>query len=331
MHPHTHTSRFRATARNFNPDCAKAAKCCIVEVEEIVEAGSIHPDDVHLPGIYVDRIVLGEVYEKRIEKKTSRPSPFGVAASSTSSVAAASISMSENDRIRNRIARRAAREFRDGMYINLGIGLPTLAATHIPKGMEVELHSENGLLKMGPYPEKGKEDADLVNAGKETVSYLPGSSTFSSSESFAMIRGRHLDVTILGALEVAGNGDLANWIIPGKMVKGMGGGMDLVSSCKRVIVTTTHTNKWGASKILQECTLPLTASGKVNMIITELCVFDVVPVSGSGSATTAHGTSNGDRPTLVLMELAEGVTVDEVRSKTEASFLVSPNLRPMLQ
>jgi 3-oxoacid CoA-transferase len=289
---------FRATARNFNPDCAKAAKIAIVEVEELVAPGEIAPDDIHLPGIYVSRVIKGEKYEKRIEKLTL----------------AGKVSAGKADGNRDRIVKRAAKEFKDGMYVNLGIGVPTLASNYIPQGIRVELQSENGLLGMGPYPQEGQQDADLINAGKETVSYLKGSSIFSSSESFAMIRGRHVDLTILGALEVSQFGDLANWIIPGKMVKGMGGAMDLVSSGNRVVVTMEHTAKGGAHKILPSCNLPLTGKNVVDLIITELAVFEVDEKKG-----------------LTLIEFAEGHTVEEIRSKTGAPFHVSDNLRPMQQ
>jgi len=216
---------------------------------------------------------------------------------------------------RERIIRRAALEFQDGMYCNLGIGIPTLAANYVPKGVQIELQSENGLLGMGPYPERGKQDPDLINAGKEIVTTIPGSSIFSSADSFAMIRGKHVDLTILGALEVAKNGDLANWMIPKKMVKGPGGAIDLTSSGSRVVVTMEHTAKNGAHKILNKCNLPLTRPGCINRIITDLCVFDVLP-GGKG---------------LVLIEIAEGLKVEDIQKATECEFTVSKNLIPMQQ
>lgn len=290
---------FRGTARNFNPECATAGKICIAEVEEIVEAGRLDPNEIHLSGIYVDRLVHGPSYEKRIEKKTIDKGGDGI--------------VTELNRARMRIVKRAAMEFSDGMYVNLGIGIPTLASNFLPDEVQIELQSENGLLGMGPYPKPENVDADMINAGKETITAINGSSIFSSSQSFAMIRGGHVDLTVLGALQVAPNGDLANWIIPGKMVKGMGGAMDLVSSGSRVVVTMEHVAKGGTHKLVESCTLPLTGKGVVDRIITDMCVFDV-SANGSG---------------FELVEISDEYSVDDVKKATGAPFKISKDLKSM--
>jgi 3-oxoacid CoA-transferase len=297
--------QFRGTARNFNPECAMAGRYTIAEVDEIVPTGSLNPQEIHLSGGYIQAVIKTHD-EKRIERRTVIKQGGG---------SGDVIDTSAGATIRERIARRAALELRPGMNVNLGIGMPTLIPKLLPPNMDVMFQSENGILGMGPYPLDGEEDADYINAGKETVTLLPGAALFSSSESFAMIRGGHIALSILGGMEVSRSGDLANWIVPKKMIKGMGGAMDLTSAGFRVVVTMEHNNKKGDAKILDQCTLPITGPSCVDMIITDLAVFEV----------------NKATKSLLLTEKIDDITVDELRVRTGTQFDVSPNLRTYQQ
>jgi 3-oxoacid CoA-transferase len=283
---------FHSTARNFNPLCAMAGRVTIAEAEEIVPAGSLDPDHIHLPGIFVQRLVRADrSTPKRIEKYA-----VGLGASSAA---------------RTRIAARGARELRDGMYVNLGIGLPTAVPSYLDPACRVLLHSENGILGVGPFPAPGEADPDIINAGKEPVTAVTGASIFDSALSFAMVRGGHLDLALLGGMQVSARGDLANWTVPGKLIKGMGGAMDIVRGAKRVVVLMEHRAKDGSSKLVPECSLPLTGRGVVNRVITDLAVLDI--------------TESG----FILREVAPGVTADDVRAASAAPISVSPDLTEM--
>ncbi|EMC93979.1 hypothetical protein BAUCODRAFT_216969 [Baudoinia panamericana UAMH 10762] len=296
--------QFRYTTQSFAPLMAKAAKVSIVEAEHIVPVGELKSDEIDLPGIFIDRIVKATA-DKMIEFKTLRKEE-NLEEQGQKDPALAR---------RNRIAKRAAKELKPGFYVNLGVGMPTLAPSYLPPDANVWIQSENGILGMGPYPTEEELDPDIINAGKETVTLVPGASTFDSSESFGMIRGGHVDVSMLGALQVGANGDLANYMIPGKVFKGMGGAMDLVGNpdATKIVVLTDHVDKSGKPKIVQNCTLPLTGARVVSTIITDLCVFDVDRKKGE----------------LTLIELAPGVELDEVKQKTGAKFNVAENLGRM--
>ncbi len=304
---------FKGTAQNFSPMMAAAGKITIAEVEELVPAGSLDPAQIHTPGIYVQRIFQGKNYEKRIEQRTvtkieSNLKPLNEAPPSGAGAAVATGAGLD----KNQIAKRIAREVKDGYYVNLGIGIPTLVANYIPEGINVVLQSENGLLGIGPFPTEDKVDPDLINAGKQTVTVLDGSALFSSAESFAMIRGGHVDLTILGAMEVSENGDIANWKIPGKMVKGMGGAMDLVASAENIIVAMQHVNKAGESKLLKTCSLPITGLGCVKKIVTELAVLEVMPEGG-----------------FKLLETAPGISVEQIKAATEGKLIIEGEVPEM--
>ncbi|CAI2366246.1 unnamed protein product [Moneuplotes crassus] len=298
---------FRKSARNFNIDCAKAAQTCIVEVEEIVPTGTLDPDTIHLPHIFVQRLVQCDHYEKRVEQLTVSNEDGKVDASSLGRNAG---KISESSLRRKRIAMKGAKDVKDGMYINLGIGIPTLISNFIPEELDVTFQSENGILGMGGFPLEKDVDPDLINAGKQTVVTVPGASFFSSSESFGMIRGKHIDITFLGGFQVSERGDLANWIIPKKLVKGMGGAMDLVQGAKKTVIMMEHVAKGNQLKVLKECELPLTGENCVDELITDLAVF----------------RWNEERQ-MILEEVAFDTTVEEVRKLTTARFKVSDNLK----
>ena len=296
---------FKGTARNFSPMMASAGKICIAEVEELVKLGTLDPNDIHVPGIYVQRIFQGSNYEKRIEQRT-------VSVNREQENDNSQFFMIGKGLTKFGIAKRISYELKNNQYINLGIGIPTLVANFIPEGINVVLQSENGLLGIGPFPTEENVDADLINAGKQTVTMQAGSSLFSSAESFAMIRGEHVDLTILGAMEVSENGDIANWKIPGKMVKGMGGAMDLVASAKNIIIAMQHVSKDGKSKLLKNCSLPITGINCVKKIVTELAVLEVLPEGG-----------------FKLLETAPGVSIEDIQKATEGKLIIEGNIHEM--
>lgn len=291
---------FNKSARNFSPLMAMAARVTIAEVEELVEPGQLGPDEIHLPGIFVQRIFKGEKFDNPIELRTTRAEGAGELGT---------ISPATKPLSRRQMAWRASRDLPDGGYVNLGIGVPTLVADYLEPERSIRLHSENGVLGVGPYPTEDEVDYYLINAGKETITLNPGGSTFDSSISFAMIRGGHLDWAVLGALQVSQNGDLANWMIPGKKVNGMGGAMDLAAGAKNTMILTTHTDKNGTPKLVAECDFPLTAQGTVNRVITDLAV---ISVDGEG---------------FLVEEMIDGLGKDELQAKTGATLRFSSELK----
>ncbi len=296
---------FKGTARNFSPMMASAGKITIAEVEELVPLGMLNPNDIHVPGIYVQRVFQGKNYEKRIEQRT-------VSANQRQENDNSQFYVIGKGLTKFGIAKRISYDLKNNQYINLGIGIPTLVANFIPEGINVVLQSENGLLGIGPFPIEENVDADLINAGKQTITMQAGSSIFSSAESFAMIRGEHVDLTILGAMEVSENGDIANWKIPGKMVKGMGGAMDLVASAKNIIVAMQHVSKDGKSKLLKKCSLPITGLNCVKKIVTELAVLEVLPEGG-----------------FKLLEIAPGLSVEDIQMATEGKLIIEGDIAEM--
>jgi 3-oxoacid CoA-transferase len=322
---------FHGTAQNLNPDAAMAAtKYCFVEAEQIVDAGTLDPDSIHLSGVYVDKVILATDNIKPIERLKIYK-PISTNASNTEK-------LSDSEIKRSRIIRRAAKEFQNGYYVNLGIGLPTGASNYIPDDVHIQLQAENGLMGIGSYPLTIEDaDPDYVNAGKETITpYIGGSSTFSSSTSFGMIRGGHLNLTILGGLQVSCTGDLANWIVPGKIVKGMGGAMDLVCSPgSYVVVTMDHTAKDGTPKILQQCTLPLTGQKVVDLIITDMAVFKVSKQQQQQHQNSLSAIKDDDGSTinsrLTLIEIAPDVTLDDVKKATGCEFDIVAEPIPLME
>ncbi|POW10657.1 hypothetical protein PSTT_05899 [Puccinia striiformis] len=308
---------FRYSAQNFGGVMARNARVTIVEAEEIVEPGEIDPDQVHLPGIFVNRIVPATA-KKQIERIVLRSGTHDQS-SSNSTIKSESNMKTDDPKLaakikRELIAGRAAQELKDGMYVNLGIGMPMLVLNSLSR-IRIYIYKVKmeSLVRMGPYPTAEEVDGDIVNAGKETVTLLPGASTFDSSESFAMIRGGHVDVSILGAMQVSRSGDLANFMIPGKSVKGMGGAMDLVSNpdSTKVMIVMDHCDKHGVSKLVNDCQLPLTGTRCVSQVITDLAVFDIDRIAGK----------------MTLVDLQPGVTLQEVQEKTDAEFEIGANLK----